>query len=792
MRRIYILLAVLFVFVLLFVIVFANLNRIVNSKKGFILARAEKVIGRRVAVDKISVTLRGGIGIRLHNFALADAPAFSSGNLLEASDLQINAKLWPLFKREFQVKKLILHSPVLTIIRNEHGDFNFNTLATGSGKGEAEQPTPSGRKSPAPPVLAIALVNIDNGEILLEDRKDGSKLRIANIDSHIENLEMNHPVNITAKASVFSDDQNVKLKGYFGPLAGGGSIEKVPVEASIELDKLDVEKCREALTARGAVFPDGMKIGGQLGAEIDAKSTEEGLGLKGKIDAASVSASLPERFEKRKGTELSLTFDAIIVPDEVRVSGYTLNMASLALSGDGVMRGGQNPTVMLNVKGENVNLSFLENLVPMLRDYDLSGVADLQARVKGDLSSQKLPEVDGVIALRNGGVKVPGLPNPLSDVEVKAVLSGDRAQIEKAVVRSGSSTITATARIQKLRPVRLSYHVTSPVITLSDFRSLPPGMRNPQVLKGVVADGQMEVVNNIPSSRGSLASKDGVLGDFDYKELKASFVMNGSKASIDSVSLQAAGGKLSGSAQAELAGSKPTFTMNAKVRNARLADLLSTLPATVKNALRGELNMDVKLSGEGKEWKDIKKSLSGSGLTKVFKGEFINFNIVDKILSGFAQYPGLANLVSESVKAKYPKSFRTPNTEFKNWESDFVIEKGKLMARNLVLSADDYTLIGKGYLDFDRNVDLTLTLFAASNMSRDLAENVSVVKYFINKDGRLELPLLIEGMLPKIRVTPDQEYIRKTMQEALLQKGTEILEEKGLKKLLELPKKPKK
>src|SRR5207244_12088911 len=87
-----------------------------------------------------------GIVVRLSNFPMSDDPAFSSAEFVRAKDLQVNLKFLPLLRRDVRVKKLILHNPAISIIRNAKGDFNFSTIA----KTEKEDGAKKQKKEAAP------------------------------------------------------------------------------------------------------------------------------------------------------------------------------------------------------------------------------------------------------------------------------------------------------------------------------------------------------------------------------------------------------------------------------------------------------------------------------------------------------------------------------------------------------------------------------------------------------------------------------------------------------------------
>src|SRR5918996_1376339 len=119
MRKLLIVGIILLVFGGLIALALLNLSRLVNSNKDLLLAQAQQVLGRQVAVEEIGITLWGGIGVRLRNFTLADDPAFSSEALIRAADFQLNVEFLPLLWKELQVTRLILHQPMITIIRNK-------------------------------------------------------------------------------------------------------------------------------------------------------------------------------------------------------------------------------------------------------------------------------------------------------------------------------------------------------------------------------------------------------------------------------------------------------------------------------------------------------------------------------------------------------------------------------------------------------------------------------------------------------------------------------------------------
>ena len=128
MRKWIIAVVVLFVLCAAAFLALWNVNTLIKRNKDFLLDQAQRSLGRKVGVGDIEVTLLTGIGVRLHDFTLSDDPAFSSSDFVRAKDLQVNLKLLPLLSRQFQVKRMILHKPVINIIRNAKKEYNFSTV----------------------------------------------------------------------------------------------------------------------------------------------------------------------------------------------------------------------------------------------------------------------------------------------------------------------------------------------------------------------------------------------------------------------------------------------------------------------------------------------------------------------------------------------------------------------------------------------------------------------------------------------------------------------------------------
>src|SRR5262249_52321728 len=149
MRKWIVAAVLLLAFTALAIVAVVNLNTLIKQNEDYLIARAEGALGRKVQVGDVGVTLWGGIGASLKQFTIADDPAFSDEPFVRAADLQVNLKLLPLLRKQFQISRIILHRPVINIVRNQDGQFNFSSI--GGAREEKEKKQRQKKKPHRPP-----------------------------------------------------------------------------------------------------------------------------------------------------------------------------------------------------------------------------------------------------------------------------------------------------------------------------------------------------------------------------------------------------------------------------------------------------------------------------------------------------------------------------------------------------------------------------------------------------------------------------------------------------------------
>ncbi|HTM10839.1 MAG TPA: AsmA family protein, partial [Verrucomicrobiae bacterium] len=197
--------AAVLVVVVVALVALANLNSLINRHKDYLLARAQESMGRNMAVGEITLTLWGGVGVRLKQFMLADDAAFSKDPFVRAADLQVNMKLLPLLlRKELEIRNMVLHKPAINVIRDKNGLFNFSSMGGDKEKKEKakEKEQKERAEQRAAPPLAVSLVDVDGGEVRYVDAAEGIDFRATDLDFKIKDINFDRPIDVELKAAV--------------------------------------------------------------------------------------------------------------------------------------------------------------------------------------------------------------------------------------------------------------------------------------------------------------------------------------------------------------------------------------------------------------------------------------------------------------------------------------------------------------------------------------------------------------------------------------------------------------
>ena len=759
------------------VVALLNLNALIRRNKDYLLAQAEQALGRKVSVGDAELTIFDGIGVRLTNFALADDPAYSSEDFVRAKDMQINVELWPLFRKEFQVKRIILHEPVIRLIRNANGDFNFATLGKKEkqekvrGEVKKEIKPPAEKDSTA--ALFVSLVDISSGDLHFRDLKDGADLRLQQIDLKLSDLDFDKPVSAELAAALFSAKQNLKVKARFGPFQTGGEVSQLALDGQVQADPLDLGKLLAAAPRLRSALPKEVELAGVFRVkELKFKGTPQKLAFKGELEGTDGIVRIGKSFRKESGIPFAVSSDGQYANNTVFVRHTEVKLHSLALETKGEVRFGGAPELNLNFNSKPASLGGWEKILPALAAYQLAGEMQINATVRGRVGQGAAPKLQGNLNFAGVSAQPPQFPHPIKDVNAKVVFTDGKAEVKDTTFNLGRSRLRLSAAIEKFSPLVLSYKISTPELWPADYQADLSEERKTDVIKNLTSEGQLAVRDGGIEFQGKMLSGQGTLYKIGYKSLDASVSVANQVATIRNLRVTAMSGAIQGDGEYAFKDPAPQFSFASKMQGVDLKELYAALSPKAERDIRGKLNGEMKISGSGQKWDELKQSLRGQGEAEVIQGALLNFNLADGAMSGIAGMPGLANMINPRLRKKYSETFEAKDTEFKEMKAQFDLADGRVNVKNLRIAAADYSAQGNGWVELERRVNFRATLAFSQRLSADIGDSAREMKYLFNTQNQIEIPFTISGKLPNVKPKPDMNLLGRMVQRGFLGRGS--------------------
>ena len=759
-----------------------NVNALIQRNKDYLLAQAQQSLGRKVSVGDIEVTFLTGIGVRLHDFALSDDPAFSSDDFVRAKDLQVNLKLLPLLMRQIQLKRMILHEPVINIIRNANKEYNFSTIggeekdrekkAKGDKKERAESDAKDGTAG-----FLVSLVDISDGQLRFRDLRDGGDLELKQIDLKVKDFDFGQPFTVELAVAVLAAKQNLKLKSRVGPLAADADFRDAPLDGELTVDALDMRKVKAALPRLKKALPKALDFNGIYTIkELKFTGTLNHLSLKGAIEGTDGSMRFGEALQKAPGIPLKLTTDASYAGDKVTLRQAQITLYTLTLTGKGEVTLGEAPALNLAFNSKPFSLDGWEKIVPPIAPYQLAGKVELNATVRGKIGTGAPPPIQGTLTWTEGSARPPNFPKPLKNINANIRVTGERVDITQTNLRLGESHILLAATVERFSPLTLSYKLSTAEIWPADYRASLPEERKADVLRNLNSEGNIVVKDGAVTYHGKMSSADGTLQKIAYKNLEASISLVNKVANIRNLRVNMLKGALQADGEYAFNDPVPRFALNTKMQGIDIGEVYERFGPKSERDVRGRLNANMKVTGSGQEWDEMKPTLRGEGDAEVLQGALLNFNVAEGALSGISGVPGLTNIISPRLRKKYPQTFEAKDTEFKEMKALFNVADSRVNVTDLRIAAADYGVQGKGWANFDRKVDFRSMLTFSQRLSADLGESAREIKLLFNNQNQLEIPFSVTGKLPNVKAKPDSKYLGKMVQRGMTRRGLEELQ----------------
>ncbi len=262
-----------------------NVNFLVERNKEYLLDRLAQTLGHAITADKVEIGYQP-FAVRLTNLNIAGAAADHTSPLVLARESQINLRVLPLLLGQLQPGKITLDSPVVTIVRDADGRYNYERQERNRQRARARSETIANDRQ----LFAITALQVTNGTLRYRDLKNAGDLIVAQIQLTVSDLATDEAIEIDLAAAVMAAKPNLKFTSRIGPIAEIRDYRDYPIDGALDAQQLDLGKVNRALPQLRRATPRHLRFDGIYDIKnLKFKGTLNNLSLKGAVSGTDAS-----------------------------------------------------------------------------------------------------------------------------------------------------------------------------------------------------------------------------------------------------------------------------------------------------------------------------------------------------------------------------------------------------------------------------------------------------------------------------------------------------------------------
>lgn len=646
---------------------------------------ANEEINGSLELGRLKFSLWNGIRVQVEGLSLADA---KGRKILAARDAHVGVSLLSLLALAPQATLTLLR-PEILIIKDTAGINALNLAKAtppGSGVPTAESSaappasTPSGSSAlPAIAVRARLGLDIREAKVSYVDRTTDSTHTVEALNVRARDLSLSRPMHLEMQANLDSRTPASEVTGPFvlrldaKPDFSGGIFQSADVTTVVDLDKL--------VLRFGTLFHKG----------------------------SDIPLNLQTQFKVSRDSAMVKNFRAVFHNAELTAQG-------------GVEELDRAGRIALSIEAKPIDLAPWSKIVPMLKDYALTGNAGFSAKAAGTLAA---PTYEAQAKIAKMRAKAPHLKAPAEmDAELRVVT--DRVEKFDAAFKAPGTDLRLSGSVQSFAKPNAQFRLASTGMDLDQLVDFPEKPASPAAAAAPSPAGKRE------SGAGPKSDYDKLLdplreskilqaaqGAFDVdirfiqarkarlEPVQGRFTLKQGTAALERFAVGLFDGSATAAGSVALLPKQPKYQFAFSVKGLNLKKAVASQYALFKNTLVGIAAFDIKGQGASFNPETAKKQLAASGGFVVTQAQFSTLDVGKMALDAIngalskvkGQFPGIGSqgVKTDAVETLYEKissSFQINGGVFSM--SDFtataVKDRGFDVAGSTQIDLKDYGL----------------------------------------------------------------------------------------------------
>jgi len=176
-------------------------------------------------------------------------------------------------------------------------------------------------------------------------------------------------------------------------------------------------------------------------------------------------------------------------------------------------------------------------------------------------------------------------------------------------------------------------------------------------------------------------------------------------------------------------------------------------------SFRGSVSGSFEGGATAPAWPSIPPALAGRGDVTIQDGAIANLNLLRQVFERLTVIPGLSQRLQARLPEGYQEKLDAPDTLFGPIHLPVMVQQGVLTFSDAQIPAEMFTLEGAGRVGMTGALAVDAILRVEPALSKAIIGSVNELQYLADREGRLALPVVVQGTVSQLSVLPDLQYV---------------------------------
>lgn len=246
----------------------------------------------------------------------------------------------------------------------------------------------------------------------------------------------------------------------------------------------------------------------------------------------------------------------------------------------------------------------------------------------------------------------------------------------------------------------------------------------------------------------------------EIRNILVSVVADKNEIKIQDLGADYSGSQIRGKGIVNLKTAKPLISFNLSLKNLALASVLKESPNPSEPRFRGMLSASFQGTLAGTQQLEMIQSLKGSGQIDIDQPVIENMNILREVFQKLSMIPTLKNTLQKNLPQGYQEKLEARDTPFEAIHQSVILQDGVAILNPIEINSESFALRGVASANLVRPfASGQAYVYVEPSLSGALIASRPELQSLADRQGILQIPLIIEGPLSKVKVRPDLESI---------------------------------